>query len=79
MGGDSVLIAQFSLKMMGAGLITLVISVGVILLIISGVWGGRAAHWAWAVWPVVGGDFGRAHARYLVHENYARNMKPTRY
>ena len=76
MGGDSVLIAQFSLKMMGAGLITLVTSVGVMLLIISGVWGGRAAHWTWAVCGLLlAVDFGRAHARYLVHENYAEKYE----
>ena len=76
MGGDAVLIAQFSLKMMGAGLITFVISVGVMLLIISGVWGGRAAHWAWAVCSLLlAVDFGRAHSRYLVHENYVEKYE----
>ena len=76
MGNDAVLIAQYSLKMMGVGVITLVVSVGVMLLIISGVWGGRTAHWAWVVCGLLlAVDFGRAHARYLVHENYAEKYK----
>ena len=76
MGNDAVLIAQYSLKMMGVGLITLVVTVGVMLLIISGVWGGRTAHWAWVVCGLLlAVDFGRAHARYLVHENYAEKYK----
>ena len=68
------LIVQFSLKMMGAGLITFVISVGV-MLIISGVWGGRAAHWTWAVRGLLlAVDFG-LRMRGIWHENYAEKYE----
>ena len=80
MGGDAVLIAQFSLKMMGAGLITFVISVGVMLLIISGVWGGRAAHWhglcVACCWRWI--SVGRMRGIWCM-KTTRRNMKPTRY
>ncbi len=71
MGSDAVLISRFSLKMLGVAVLFLVGSVWLMLMMISGVWGGRSARWVWlacGLFMVM--DFGRAHGRYLIHENY---------
>ena len=70
-GPDGELIARFSLKMLGVSLGMLFLAVVTLILFMSGVWSGSLA---WRVWVLCGVvmvvDFGRAHSRYLVHENY---------
>jgi hypothetical protein len=68
---DGESIARFSLKMLGVSLGMLFLVVVTRILFMSGVWSGSLA---WRIWVLCGVvmllDFGRAHGRYLIHENY---------
>ncbi len=70
-GTDGASIARFSLKMLGASLGMIFVVVLVVIIFMSGVWSGSLA---WRIWLLCGivmvVDFGRAHGRYLIHENY---------
>ena len=70
-GPDGEAIARFSLKMLGVSLGMLFVVVLVVIIFMSGVWSGSLA---WRIWVLCGAvmllDFGRAHGRYLIHENY---------
>ena len=72
-GPDGPLIAKFSLKMLGASLGVLFVVVATMVIFMSGVWSGSLAWRIWVLCAVVMVlDFGRAHGRYLIHENYVK-------
>ena len=70
-GSDGASIAKFSLKMFGVSLGVLFVVVATMVIFMSGVWSGSIAWRIWVLCAVVMVlDFGRAHGRYLIHENY---------
>ena len=75
-GTDGESIASFSLKMLGVSLCMLFVAVTTMILFMSGVCSRSAV---WPAWVLCGlvlvVDFGRAHNRYLVHENYVNKYE----